>query len=294
MKDILTIIVRLTVSCLIAGLVMGGAYIVTDKAKKQNEYAREQQTVYALLGYSAKNPPPASLALTEIYRYVVNRHGTQSIGYLLPDRNGSYLFVNIDLDGRFVAREPVHLSREQAHVADERTQAILAAIGVADLHLGESITVVSSQGKRVSYLLTGRFPGFKTFIRVMLALDTDFDIFGLEILEHEEDPGLGGEIEKKYFRNQFTNKSFATLKHLQVVKTPLPEEYRSALTGSLSREETEAIMRKYKDNDIYALTGATISSRHVTEGVRSVVENFAYRIHILDRVLAEQGIAVSF
>nr|WP_321467484.1 FMN-binding protein [uncultured Desulfobulbus sp.] len=294
MKDILTIIVRLTLSCLIAGLVMGGAYIVTDKAKKQNEYAREQQTVYTLLGYSDKNPVPAPLALSEIYRYVVDRHGTQSIGYLVPDKAGQYLFVNIDLDGHFLSRTAVALGKDQAHVAEERTRAILAAIGVAELHLGEEITVVTSQGKRVSYLLTGRFPGFKTFIRVMLALDTDFNIFGLEILEHEEDPGLGGEIEKKYFRNQFTNKSFATLKHLQVVKAPLPEEYRRALTGGLNRKETAAIMRKYKDTDIYALTGATISSRHMTEGVRSVVENFAYRVHILDRVLAEQGIVVSF
>ncbi len=294
MKDIFTIIVRLTLSCLIAALVMGGAYIVTDKAKKHNEYAREQQTVYSLLGYSSKNPAPASLALTEIYRYVVDRHGTQSIGYLLPGKDGHSLFVNIDLDGRFIDQTPVSLTKDQAHEAEARTSAILAAIGASELHLGESITVVSSQGKRVSYLLTGRFPGFKTFIRVMLALDTDFNIFGLEILEHEEDPGLGGEIEKKYFRNQFTNKSFATLKHLQVVKAPLPEEYRRALTGGLNREETEAIMGKYKDNDIYALTGATISSRHVTEGVRSVVANFAYRVRILDRVLAQQGIAVSF
>ncbi|MGD9948168.1 MAG: FMN-binding protein [Desulfobulbus sp.] len=294
MKDMLTIIVRLTLSCLFAGLVMGGAYIVTDKAKKQNEYAREQKTVHTLLGYSINNPPPASLSLNQIYRYVVNRHGTQSVGYLLPGKGGSYLFLNIDLDGHFVAQTPVVLSKEQAAIPDERDRSILAAIGVADLHYGESITIVTDRGKRVSYLLTGRFSGFKTFIRVMLALDPNFSIFGLEILEHEEDPGLGGEIEKKYFRNQFTNKSFATLKRLQVVKTPLPDKYRRALEGSLSREETERIMHTYKDNDIYALTGATISSRHMTEGVRSVVKDFAYRVRILDTVLTERKIAVSF
>ena len=42
----------------------------------------------------------------------------------------------------------------------------------------------------------------------MLALDPQFSLLGLEILEHEEDPGLGAEIEQDYFRNQFKGKSF--------------------------------------------------------------------------------------
>ena len=42
MKNILTIILRLTVSCLIAGLVMGMTFVFTNKAKKKNEQAREE------------------------------------------------------------------------------------------------------------------------------------------------------------------------------------------------------------------------------------------------------------
>ena len=41
MKMILTIIFRLTVSCLIAGTIMGMTFIVTNKAKKANDQARE-------------------------------------------------------------------------------------------------------------------------------------------------------------------------------------------------------------------------------------------------------------
>ena len=46
MKMIFTIIFRLTVSCLIAGTIMGMTFIVTNKAKKANEFAREEKVVY--------------------------------------------------------------------------------------------------------------------------------------------------------------------------------------------------------------------------------------------------------
>jgi len=56
-----------------------------------------------------------------------------------------------------------------------------------------------------------------------------------------------------------------------VVKEPLPDDYRKALEvkkGSMSPEEVQRIRAKYQDKDIYALTGATISSKAVTDGVK--------------------------
>ena len=65
------------------------------------------------------------------------------------------------------------------------------------------------------------------------------------MLHHAETPGLGDEIQKDYFKNQFKGKS---IDNLVVVKTETPDK-------------------------IQAITGATISSRAVTEdGVRKGVE----------------------
>jgi electron transport complex protein RnfG len=146
--------------------------------------------------------------------------------------------------------------------------------------------------KRVAYLLPGEFTGFKTFIEVMLALDPQFEIIGLEIMEDEEDPGLGAEIAQNYFKNQFKNKSFERLKNLTVVKEPLPDDYSRYLEApdTLNPEELESIRNQYRDKDIYALTGATISSRAVTNGAKNMVKRFAYRIKILDEVIASQQI----
>lgn len=298
MKDILTIIFRLTVACLLAGLVMGAAFIATNKAKKHNLHVNEQKVMFSLLGYSAKNPAPETVAMHEVYRYLVGEGETLAMGYLLPLKDGSFSFVTIDLAGAFAAQTPVAVSPEKATEEGERTKAIAAAIGVEkSLRYADQTIVVTNGGKRMAYLLPGRFPGFKTFIGAILALDPNFSILGLEIMEHEEDPGLGAEITQDYFKNQFKGKPLETVKKLEVVKTPLPEEYLKGLEAAkhgLGAEEVARIQEQYKDDDIYALTGATISSRSVTNGVKAMVKKFAYRLAILDRVMVEQHIAVPF
>ena len=298
MKDILTIIFRLTVACLLAGLVMGTAFIATNKAKKHNIHVNEQKVMLSLLGYSEKNPAPDSVAMHEMYRYLVGEGEELTMGYLLPLQDGTFSFVTIDLTGGFVGQTPVAISAEKAVEEGERTQAVGAAIGADKLlRYADQTIVVTDNGKRMAYLLPGRFPGFKTFIGAMLALDQDFTIRGLEIMEHEEDPGLGAEIDQEYFKNQFKGKPLETVKKLEVKKTPLPEEYLKALEAGksgLGAEEVARIQEQYQDDDIYALTGATISSSAVTNGVKAMVKKFAYRLAILDRVLAEQHIATPF
>lgn len=299
MKDILTIIFRLTVACLLAGLIMGTAFVFTNKAKKHNLHVNEQKVMLSLLGYSATNPAPESVVMHEVYRYIVSEGESLRMGYLLSLRDGSFSFVTIDLAGKFLAQYPVAVAAEKVAEEGERSQAITAAIGAGKtIRYADQTIVVTNDGKRTAYLLPGRFPGFKTFISAILALDQNFSILGLEIMEHEEDPGLGGEIVQNYFKNQFKGKELETVKKLEVVKTPLPEEYRAALEagtqGKMEQEEVARIQNQYKDHDIYALTGATISSRSVTNGVKAMVKKFAYRLAILDRVLAEQHIAVPF
>lgn len=302
MKDILTIIWRLTVACLLAAIVMGGTFVLTNKAKKDNALKNEQRVMLGLLGYSKQNPAPATVALHEVYRYIVSEGGRQAMGYLLPAKDGGHgacTLVTIDLDGKFLRQAQVTLAADQLADTVARSAAIQTALGLgATLRYADQTVVVTRDGKRVAYLLPGKFPGFKTFISVILALDQKFTILGLEIMEHEEDPGLGGEIVQKYFKNQFKGKGVETMKKIEVVKTPLPTDYLKALEaepgGALGADEVAKIQAQYQDKDIYALTGATISSRSLTNGVKGIVQKFAYRLAILDRVVQEQKISVPF
>ncbi len=295
MKDILTIIFRLTLSCILAATVMGTTFVFTNKAKKHNEHVKEEQVAFSLLGYEEKIPD--SVKMNTVYRYVVTGEGQQSIGYLLPAAKDSaqpFLFLQIDLDGKLVSQTGVELEEEKALEAKDRGQAIEAAIGPGkDIVFADQTKIVTNDSARSAYLISGKFPGFKTHIAVMMALSPDFTVLGFEVLEHEEDPGLGGEIEQNYFKNQFTGKPFDVLKGLQVVKEPIPPDFLDALELNLSGEDLEKVMSKYRGNDIYALTGATISSACVTNGLKGMVKKFAYRINILDSVIKEQNIAVS-
>ncbi len=299
MKMILTIIFRLTVSCLIAGTIMGMTFIFTNKAKKANALAREEKVVYSLLGFSQENPIPESMGVHEVFRYVVTEGDQQSIGYLVPlgahGEGGGFSFVRISLDGSFIDRADVMLSEEEVLERGVRDAAVQTAVGeVRQVRFTDQTIVVTDHGQRTAYLLHGKFPGFKTNIAIMLALDPSYSVIGLEVMEHEEDPGLGAEIEQDYFKKQFTLKPFEKIKSIEVVKEPMPTEYTDALEGRVEEEAAIEIMKQYKDQDIYALTGATISSDAVSSGVKGMTKKFAYRLDILDNVLEEQQISVPF
>ncbi len=304
MKNIVHITVALVISCLVAGVVMGLTFTVTAKAKKHNEHQNVKDTMIALLGYGKANPAPSDLQLHPVYRYIIADGQTQYLGYMVPVRKGAeeaYDLVVLSLQGKFVEEQGLAISPEAAIEPPDREKALRAVLKPPKTFVYADQMVVAKLGdKRLAYLLPGEFPGFKTFISVMLALDPSFRILGLEIMESEEDPGLGGEIKQEYFKHQFTDKKLEKVRKLKVVKEPLPDEYKKYLEtrkwkkGMFSKEQIENIRQKYEDSDIYAITGATISSRSVTNGVKGVVKKFAYRANRLDKVIASQHIPVAF
>ena len=304
MREIIKITIALTVSCLVAGLVIGTSYIFTAEAKKHNEHLNVQNTMLGLLGYGKAKPVPEDLKLSNIYRYIIDDGNEKFLGYLLPvqdSEKAGYELVVLNLIGDFVSQHRLELDAETAMSPEDRKAAIARVLdGRSVARYADTMIVAAMDKKRIAYLLPSEFPGFKTFITAMLALDVDFGILGLEVIEHEEDPGLGGEIVQAYFKGQFIGKSFDKLKKLKVVKEPLPERYKKFLERAkleedyFSTEDISEMEKLYKDKDIYALTGATISSAAVTNGVKRATKKFAYRIQLLDRVIAARHIPVSF
>ncbi len=303
MNEILKITFRLTISCLLAAFVMGGVFVLTDKARKHNEHMEFEETMLGLLGYGKENPPPEDLKLYTIYRYIIFKDRKRYMGYMVPKegKEGSFhQMIIMDLKGRYIDSVRLDIGQEEAFEMGNRKKVLNSALkDYSGFNYADMFIIAEQGGKRVAYLLPGRFPGFKTFIKVMLALDPKFTILGLEIMEHEEDPGLGGEIEQDYFKNQFRDKSLERIKTLKVIKKPLPEDYKlylemKRLAKGIPQDQIQKIREKYRDDDIYAITGATISSRSVTNGVKKMVKNFVYRMGMLDRIIEQQEIEVPF
>ncbi len=304
MKEIIRITLGLTITCLIAGIIMGGVFTATEKAKEHNEYLNVRNTMTGMLGFNTVHPAPADLRLYTLYRYILDENGTKSIGYVLPvkkDNKISYALVTVGLDGKFKGLLGLNISEDKISNIEERKTALDAVAKPPKTFTYADSTIIAKTGpKLLAYLLPGEFNGFKSIIKVMLALDSKFTITALEIMEDEEDPGLGAEISQEYFKNQFKDKSLKTIKVLKVVKEPLPEDYRQYLEkakwkkGEFTKARIDKIRKKYKAHDICALTGATISSRAMVRGIKGIVKKFAYRIKILDNALKQNHVPVAF
>jgi electron transport complex protein RnfG len=105
--------------------------------------------------------------------------------------------------------------------------------------------IAKKDGKPIGYIIESYAKGYSSYINMLIAVNDALTVEKINILEQHETPGLGDEIEEPYFQKQFAGK---TLDHLVVRKLPT-------------------------DVDIQAVSGATISSRAVTEdGVKKGVE----------------------
>ncbi|MDX9723614.1 MAG: FMN-binding protein [Myxococcota bacterium] len=98
-----------------------------------------------------------------------------------------------------------------------------------------------AEGKQIGWLVPASGQGFADKIEVVIGVDTQVtSITGIAVIDQKETPGLGDLITGEPFTSQYRGKS--TSAALGVVKTG-----------------------PGKDNEIIALTGATISSVAVTD-----------------------------
>jgi len=292
----------LTVVCIAAALVLGAVFAKTDNARKEIEEHERTETIQGLLGFGHGAKVPSDLKVYPVYRYVIkDEKGAILLGYLLPLKDKGQALLEIDLSGKpagviQVPGEPVQMLEKA--VRDKAVNAALPKGSQATF--AETLSVANLGDKRLGYVIPGVTQGFKTFIRLMVSLNPEMTVTGVAITESEEDPGLGAEIQQNYFRNQFIGKTEVMLKELKVVKEPLPADYVPALEPEkgkkmgLTPEQIKEIRQKHLKDDIYALTGATISSVAVTRGVKDSVRKFAYRLGILDQAIKQEKIPVAF
>lgn len=104
---------------------------------------------------------------------------------------------------------------------------------------------VKSGEKLDGYIIETFGKGYSSFVHIFVAMAEDMKIKKIKILHQAETPGLGDEIEADWFTKQYEGKG---LDRLVVVK------------GDPNTDKIQAI------------TGATISTRAVTNGVKAAVE----------------------
>lgn len=98
-------------------------------------------------------------------------------------------------------------------------------------------------GQVIAYLVLTHTKGFDGHIKMFVAVSPDLKVIGYNILSHRETPGLGDQALKPKFSGQFAGKG---IENMEVVKIQ-------------------------EEGKILAITGATITSRAVTLGVKNVL-----------------------
>ena len=104
--------------------------------------------------------------------------------------------------------------------------------------------IASKAGKTIAYIIPAESKGYGGAIKMLVAVTPDGLVKNFSILDSKETPGLGDKASKPQFAGRLLGKS---VEHLTVTKDPSDKE------------------------DIMAISGATITSRAVTLGVKNAV-----------------------
>lgn len=116
-------------------------------------------------------------------------------------------------------------------------------------------------GQVIGYTIKTSSKGYGGAIELMVGISKDSKITGVEIGNHSETPGLGSKATEPMFKNQYVDKDVSN--SLLVVK------------GSANN-----------DNEISAISGATITSNGVTNGVNAAMKIYNEKLSGNDNEMA--------
>lgn len=122
----------------------------------------------------------------------------------------------------------------------------IESLGTWEPHHKHAEYYVARNGaEEIGYIVEGFGKGYSSYINVLVSVDKNFTVKKVSILSHAETPGLGDEIEKDYFLARLENK----------------------------RADNLVVVKAETQDKVEAISGATISSRAVTEdGVKNGVK----------------------
>lgn len=100
-----------------------------------------------------------------------------------------------------------------------------------------------SDGNDVGICAIAETKGYSSGLRCAVGVNKNGEVTGVEIISHNETPGLGANAEKEEFRSQYAGK----------------------------KDEISVVKNNASANEINAISGATLTSRGVTSNVNTVI-----------------------
>lgn len=156
-----------------------------------------------------------------------------------------------------VTKEPI--LTQQARIKNEALQAVVTEatefkdmpVVSGDYPGVEGVYEALDEGKVLGYAFEmTAYEGYGGDIRLMVGIGMDNTILGIDIVKHAETPGLGAKADEEVFKSEFTGE---VADDLTVVKFSPSDE----------------------PGDISSISGATITSRSVSEAVNVAIDYYA-------------------
>jgi electron transport complex protein RnfG len=149
-----------------------------------------------------------------------------------------------------ITLEPIRMAKQ-----NEKMEALAATLPGAtvfkpvsikgDPGIIKEINEGSADGQLIGYNFTVTPKGYGGPVELIAGISKDGQLMDIKILNHKETPGLGAKAKDQPFAGQFKDKK---VDELAVTKTPVS-----------------------KENEIQAISGATITSRAVVSGVNAAL-----------------------
>lgn len=266
--EVIRIATSMIVTCVLGAIILGAVYVATDRYAEEARVRNERAAITQMLDLDS------TATVLEVRQYLVRGRG-QVVYRTSPPDGSEGTQLRFTLDGRLDGRTAVAADADPGKGWERLGRLFVARRG----------------GMPAGFVIEGETQGYKNRIRFFVALDDSFHIAGVRVVEHEEDPGLGAEVATSWFQGQFIGRSAAGLPALDVTRDPMPEDWRAALRErdkmdpGAWRAHYAALLDREDRRPVYAVTGATISSRALTDGVRAAVSHFQRRWELLSPYL---------
>lgn len=239
-KEISKITFNLTIIYVIGGLLLAWLYSQTSpviyKNKKEDEAAARanMRPIHLIINAPSSTHESIKTALPE---------GADAVS------DGDMLDAVVDVYKKDKKKLIGKIKKAGGKSVSENTEFKTKLLGMwhpptAHKKSPEIYEVFDGKDSPSGYIAESYHKGYAGAPQMFVALDNDLMVLKVEVMSHNETPGLGDVIEEPWFKEQFRNKQ---LDKLEVIKG-----------------ETE--------DKIQAITGATISSRAITYGARDAVE----------------------
>ena len=265
-RETLRIVGSMTAVCIIGAAVLGVVHGFTERGRAAAALVEERRAAVEMLGLGA------DASLLEVRQ-------------LLDPRARIVVYRAAPYGAADAPARELRLALDGTVVGHGDAPARAATADAALQPLGRML-VAQRAGHAAGFLVESEANGFKSRIRFFVALSESLTILGVRVIEHGEDPGLGAEIASPVFDGQFVGRAAREASSLAVTRDPMPEDWHAALLAAALRqpdaqERRNALLARERMRPIYAVTGATISSRALTEGVRATIEHFRHRWELL-------------